>query len=361
MGRRAMSEELLAVSRISPAPAAQTDYDAICAALMQTERGRWFLDEYAKRNRSADTRLLLAAIERIEAVVCAERNKQTQQGFRTDLLEMAKAITRTRAEVAEIRADGTSAPGQVRDNGDATPPPRPRDVFAAAERIRDVTWAMRGHGFDPSTCNQLEELAGTILSASALRDPTDHRASKLSEVLQYLERRIDGLLESCTDGDTLEPEELELESELEGDSERTDRAKADSEPSRQALAPVASRQPQHTNGHTNGFASHYAAESRPIIEPCELEAGDFEAEPASRRRRRPIRATRCLRPGSRSKSPRRGRRARSRRDRNRCGLCRTRSLSRTSSRSKPAGRDRGAVFRSGARAGAAGGFRRAGT
>ena len=262
MGRRAMSEELLAVSRISPAPAAQTDYDAICAALMHTERGRWFLDEYAKRNRSADTRLLLAAIERIEAVVCAERNKQAQQGFRTDLLEMAKAITRTRAEVAEIRADGAAAPGQARDNGDAAPPPRPRDVFAAAERIRDVTWAMRGHGFDPSTCNQLEELAGTILSASALRDPTDHRAVKLSEVLQYLERRIDGLLESCADGDTAEPE---LESELELDS-----------------VPGLDSEPKHTNGHTNGFASHHAAEvPAPIIEPCELEAGDFEAEPAS--------------------------------------------------------------------------------
>jgi hypothetical protein len=263
MGRRAMSEELLAVSRISPVPAAQTDYDAICAALMHTQRGRWFLDEYAKRNRSADTRLLLAAIERIETVVCAERNKQAQQGFRTDLLEMAKAITRTRAEVAEIRADGASAPTQTRAGDGASPlpqSPRPRDVFAAAERIRDVTWAMRGHGFDPSTCDQLEELAGSILSASALRDPTDHRASKLSEVLQYLERRIDGLLESCTDGDSAEPELI-------------------SEPDLQAFAPVASREPEHANG----FASAHVAEplTGQITEPCELEAGDFDAMPAS--------------------------------------------------------------------------------
>src|SRR5450631_2812673 len=95
-----MSEELFALSTIAPAPAAQSDYDSICAALMQTERGRWFLEEYAKRNRSADTRILLTAIQRIETVVCAdrsERDKQAQQGFRTDLLEMAKAITRTRA------------------------------------------------------------------------------------------------------------------------------------------------------------------------------------------------------------------------------------------------------------------------
>jgi hypothetical protein len=195
-----MSEELFAISRISPAPAAQGDYDSICAALMQTERGRWFLQEYARRNRSADTRLLLAAIERIEAVVCAERNKQVQPGLRSDLLEMAKAISRTRAEVAEIRSDAAARPESARPDGEASPvprPPHPGDVFATAERIRDVTWAMRGRGFDPSTCDQLEELAASILSATSLRDPTDHRASKLSEVLQYLEHRIDTLLEGC--------------------------------------------------------------------------------------------------------------------------------------------------------------------
>jgi len=63
-----MSEEPFAISKISPAPAAERDYESICAALMDTERGRWFLQEYAKRNRSADTKVLLVAIERIEAV-----------------------------------------------------------------------------------------------------------------------------------------------------------------------------------------------------------------------------------------------------------------------------------------------------
>jgi hypothetical protein len=253
-----MSEEHFAVSKVAPPPppAAQADYDAICAALRDTARGRWFLDEYARRNRSADTRLLLTAIERIEAVVCAERNKQAQQGLRTDLLEMAQAITRTRAEVAEIRAEAASPPQPAAGPDDAAAPrPRPPQaqyVFAAAERIRDVTWAMRGHGFDPSTCDQLEELAASILSASALRDPSDHRASKLSEVLQYLEHRIDALLESCTDG---EPAAAEPASEAD----------------RREAKPA------------NGFASPFvtALVSEPVTEPCELEAADFEADPAS--------------------------------------------------------------------------------
>jgi hypothetical protein len=251
-----MSEEHFAVSKVAPTPAAQADYDAICEALTHTARGRWFLEEYAKRNRSADTRLLLTAIERIEAVVCAERNKQAQQGLRTDLLEMAQAITRTRAEVAEIRAEAASPPESAARHAATPRPPQAQDVFAAAERIRDVTWAMRGHGFEPATCDQLEELAASILSASALRDPSDHRASKLSEVLQYLERRIDTLLESCAD-------------------DGVPAAEPASDPDRREAEPV------------NGFASPFLTApvndpiTEPVTEPCELEAADFEADPAS--------------------------------------------------------------------------------
>ena len=45
------------------------DYDAISAAVMETDRGRWFLAEYARRNRRADTCEVLAAIERLAAMV----------------------------------------------------------------------------------------------------------------------------------------------------------------------------------------------------------------------------------------------------------------------------------------------------
>jgi hypothetical protein len=190
-----MSEDLVAIPQVLLAPAAG-DYDVIFSALMQTERGRWFLQEYARRNRSADTNLLLAAIERIESAVCAERSQELQPNLRADLVEMAQAITQTRAEVAGIKDETAGAVGVPPQ---ARPQQPPGDVFAAAERIRDVTWAMRGHGFDPATCGQLEELAATILSASALRDPTDRRARKLGEVLQYLEHRIAKLIDSCAE------------------------------------------------------------------------------------------------------------------------------------------------------------------
>src|SRR5215470_19222336 len=69
-----MAEEPFALSTISPRPPVEGDYDAICATVRQSARGRWFLDEYARRNRNADTRLVLAAIGRLETVVQGSRD-----------------------------------------------------------------------------------------------------------------------------------------------------------------------------------------------------------------------------------------------------------------------------------------------
>ena len=46
-----------------------SDYDTILAALMESARGRSFLQEYGLRNRVADTATLLTAIGRIEGLL----------------------------------------------------------------------------------------------------------------------------------------------------------------------------------------------------------------------------------------------------------------------------------------------------
>jgi hypothetical protein len=43
-----------------------SDYDAILSAIMESSRGRWFLSEYARRNRQADTQILLSALNNIK-------------------------------------------------------------------------------------------------------------------------------------------------------------------------------------------------------------------------------------------------------------------------------------------------------
>jgi hypothetical protein len=43
-------------------PVSDDDYDAIESAIMETARGRWFLFEYARRHRHADTLMVMSAI-----------------------------------------------------------------------------------------------------------------------------------------------------------------------------------------------------------------------------------------------------------------------------------------------------------
>jgi hypothetical protein len=173
-----------------PALPADADYDALCEALMASSRGRWFLEEYAKRNRNADTGLVLDAIARVEAVVRNEQAHQASQGVRIELLEMARTIAQTRADVAEAKPEGSASPSA--ESG--------TDVFAAAGRLQEVAWTMRERGLDMAMCDQIADLSTAILSASSLRNnPNDGRAQKLAEVLTSLERRIDAMLRAAAE------------------------------------------------------------------------------------------------------------------------------------------------------------------
>jgi hypothetical protein len=64
-----MSSDPLAQADIWTGAPSDTEYDAVYAAVTATERGRWFLTEYANRNRHADTQLLVDALAKIEAAV----------------------------------------------------------------------------------------------------------------------------------------------------------------------------------------------------------------------------------------------------------------------------------------------------
>lgn len=184
-----MADGSLAISTMPPALPADADYDALCEALMASARGRWFLEEYAKRNRNADTGLVLDAIARVEAVVRSEQAHQASQGVRIELLEMARTIAQTRADVAEAKPERTS-PSAASGT----------DVFAAAGRLQEVAWTMREHGLDMTMCDQISDLSTAILSASSLRNnPNDGRAQKLAEVLSSLEQRIDAMLRAAAE------------------------------------------------------------------------------------------------------------------------------------------------------------------
>jgi hypothetical protein len=89
-----MANEPQALMR-PPETLGEADYRAFCAALQASERGRAFLTEYARRNRHADTQVLLAALDRIEARIRADGAALAR--LRDELRLLVAAIRVTRA------------------------------------------------------------------------------------------------------------------------------------------------------------------------------------------------------------------------------------------------------------------------
>jgi chemotaxis protein CheZ len=181
-------------------PLSEADYELIEAAVMETGRGRWFLAEYARRNRHSDTMTLLGAIDRLEAAIRGEPTAQSVDRIRFDLSEMAKAIARTKAEIAAIKPD-VEDPGKFGevtaelDSIVQTTETATSDILAAAEQVQEIAWTLREQGIDPEVCDLINAKATDIYTACAFQDLTGQRTGKVIQVLRYLEGRINAMID----------------------------------------------------------------------------------------------------------------------------------------------------------------------
>lgn len=181
-------------------PMPREEYDVIEGAMLETARGRWFLGEYAKRNRTADTDMLLQAIGRLENAVIGERTPVGMERLRFDLIEMAKAISRTKSEIAAIHtpdqdqsrlgAASEALDGIVRTTERAT-----SDILQAAEEVQEVAWTLRETGADTRVCDRLDQNATQIYTACSFQDLTAQRTSRIVNTLRYLEQRLTAMIE----------------------------------------------------------------------------------------------------------------------------------------------------------------------
>jgi len=183
-----------------PAPISEADYEAIEAAVMETARGRWFLAEYARRNRHADTTMLLKALDRIEASIRGGHSVEPVDRIRFDLVEMSKAIARTKTEIASMKpdADHHGKFGEATEELDSVvqaTEAATSDILECAERIQEIAWTLREQGLDAAVCDLLDTKATEVYTACSFQDLTGQRTRKVIGVLRYLEGRINAMIE----------------------------------------------------------------------------------------------------------------------------------------------------------------------
>jgi hypothetical protein len=92
-----MGTETSALVRPPPDAVAESDYQSVCDAISASARGRAFLAEYARRNRHADTEVLLAALDRVEARLRADGT--ALERLRDDLRMLLIGIRLARPEI----------------------------------------------------------------------------------------------------------------------------------------------------------------------------------------------------------------------------------------------------------------------
>jgi hypothetical protein len=182
---------------LAPLDPSDPDYEAIQLAVMETERGRWFLSEYARRNRQADTEMLVAALAKIERAVGHQPEPSSLEKFRLDVLEMSRAIARTRAEIAAIKPPETDgrimeASGELESIVSATETAT-SEILAAAERVQEVAWTLREAGGDAEACDNIDHHAVAIYTACSFQDLTAQRTRKVTEILSFLEKRVNAM------------------------------------------------------------------------------------------------------------------------------------------------------------------------
>jgi len=91
----------------SPAELRDEDYRSFCAALESSARGRDFLAEYARRNRHADTQMLLGALDRLEAQMRADGS--ALERLRDELRMLLIAIRLSRPGIAAASPQAKTA------------------------------------------------------------------------------------------------------------------------------------------------------------------------------------------------------------------------------------------------------------
>ena len=173
-----MADEAFALSPISARATLprEEDYAAIAEAFMETSRGRWFLTEYAKRNRNADTRMVLDAVARIEQNLDAQREEtlereaslQREEGLSAQqaaeaVAAAAAAQERLTEALAAIRSSVEAAEESAVEALDSLAlEQRLAPVRKGARVLREIAWRLREIGNDGRICDLIDSQVTVI-------------------------------------------------------------------------------------------------------------------------------------------------------------------------------------------------------
>jgi hypothetical protein len=168
------------------------DFDAIQAAVRETERGRWFLSEYDRRNRSADTQALLEAIGKLNKLVRSHPLEPTDRLSRPGAIE---AIRNAKAEIEAAQI--CPPPGTAlfcQGNPFGTLKVEARSLAVEVSQLCEVMQqTLDQQQDDPeSLVGAMTHVSQRLSDISTLQGHFAARIARAADLLVYLDQEIEG-------------------------------------------------------------------------------------------------------------------------------------------------------------------------
>jgi hypothetical protein len=176
------------------------DFEAIEQAVLETERGRWFLAEYAARNRRSETTTLLASIAKLEKAVASELHHNT---FST-----ASKPYHTLASDLETLIGAMALPNHdLKDPIEGLAADISSNAFALAglaDKIRDQIDGLAIVGIPAEPVLSMTQSINQIISLSARQSQLGRQVEAVAKIVSFCRDR---LMSASTSEENSEPHE----------------------------------------------------------------------------------------------------------------------------------------------------------
>ena len=176
------------------------DFEAIESAVLETRKGRWFLSEFAKRHRSADTVMLLDMMKKLENALVAKGGTPGDAEFAA----LAACISATRSDIAAVRNDMIPG-GSVLENTPEIYGQISNAASAAAGELMSRSQSLQAvaQSLKAKAANEapvVDQESGGLQTLAWQQDVVSQRLAKAMGLLAHLDDRITQLALPITGG-----------------------------------------------------------------------------------------------------------------------------------------------------------------
>jgi len=173
-------------------------YEALESAVMESARGRWFLAEYARRNRAADTMMLLDALKKLENVAATTTKPP-------DIEALASSIKQTRSEIASTHNDRLpdggylTADSGLYDRITADAKSATSEIAKRSMSLRVIAGGLKAAPADGEHVEAVEANARSLETLSWSQEVLSERIAKAMGLLSHIDEALTGFSEKAED------------------------------------------------------------------------------------------------------------------------------------------------------------------